>query len=73
MAIVENYINRKLRAGNMMSDQLEIVEFRNLPHREQVIDLWQKVLRHQAAHNAPGWVIDKKLAASDGFFCGPDR
>jgi ribosomal protein S18 acetylase RimI-like enzyme len=37
-------------------------------HRDDVIALWQTVFRHDALHNAPELVIDRKLAAGDGLF-----
>ena len=37
-------------------------------HRQQVIQLWQSVMRYDAPHNTPSLAIDKKLAMQDGLF-----
>jgi ribosomal protein S18 acetylase RimI-like enzyme len=52
----------------MKGKQFKIVEFDNSKHREQVIDLWEKVFAYTAAHNSPELVIDKKLEIKDGLF-----
>jgi ribosomal protein S18 acetylase RimI-like enzyme len=36
-------------------------------HREQLIELWQRVFGYENAHNRPQLVIDKKLAVGDGL------
>lgn len=46
----------------------EIIGFDNSIHREQVIDLWENIFSYDAAYNAPGVVIDKKLDNKDGLF-----
>jgi len=46
----------------------EIVAFDERVHRGQVVRLWELVFGYEAAHNAPGLVIDKKLAVGDGLF-----
>jgi len=33
-----------------------------------VIELWERVFGYESPHNAPQFVIDKKLAAGDGLF-----
>lgn len=45
-----------------------ITPYSNEVHRSQVIRLWETVFGYEAAHNAPGLSIDKKLAAGDGLF-----
>lgn len=45
-----------------------ITEFNNPTHRNSVISLWQNVFGYEASHNAPGLVIDKKLAVDDDLF-----
>src|SRR5512139_1752686 len=44
-----------------------IGEFQPRTHRTQVVELWQRVFGYESAHNAPQFVIDKKLAANDGL------
>ena len=44
-----------------------IQQFDVLSHRDQLIELWQQVFGYTSAHNAPQFVIDKKLAAGDGL------
>ncbi|THB76252.1 MAG: GNAT family acetyltransferase [Desulfobacteraceae bacterium] len=51
-----------------MRRQIEIVEYDNAVHRNEVKDLWQAVFGYEAAHNAPELVIDKKLQYGDGLF-----
>ncbi len=41
--------------------------FDTTAHRTQLIDLWQQVFGYESAHNAPPFVIDKKLAVGDGL------
>ena len=36
-------------------------------HSEQLVALWQQVFGYSSLHNAPQFVIDKKLAAGDGL------
>jgi hypothetical protein len=48
--------------------QTRIVEFNDLKHRNQVIELWQKVFGYEAAHNSPEVVIDKKIQNKDDLF-----
>ena len=45
-----------------------ITTFDNSLHRDKVISLWKEVFGYEAAHNAPGLVIDKKLEFGDGLF-----
>jgi ribosomal protein S18 acetylase RimI-like enzyme len=52
----------------MENNQIQIVDFDNLKHREQVIELWQRVFGYEAAHNSPEVAIDKKLQNKDGLF-----
>jgi ribosomal protein S18 acetylase RimI-like enzyme len=52
----------------MHTDAIEIIEFDNVKHREQVVALWQEVFGYEAAHNSPELVIDKKIAVRDGLF-----
>ena len=49
----------------MSANSIKIVEFDNLKHRKQVVELWQDVFGYEAAHNSPELVIDKKIAAKD--------
>lgn len=48
--------------------QFEIVEFDNLTHRSQVIELWQTVFGYEADHNSPETAIDKKIEMKDHLF-----
>ena len=48
--------------------ETEIVAFDNARHRDQVVGLWERVFAYKAPRNAPGLVIDKKLAVDDGMF-----
>jgi hypothetical protein len=48
--------------------QTRIVEFNDLKHRNQVIELWQKVFGYEAAHNSPEVVVDKKIQNKDDLF-----
>ncbi len=45
-----------------------ITPFLNAVHRGQVVALWNAVFGYDAAHNAPGLVIDGKIAVDDGLF-----
>jgi ribosomal protein S18 acetylase RimI-like enzyme len=45
-----------------------ITPFLDAAHRSQVAALWQAVFHYGTAHNEPGLVIDKKLAAGDQLF-----
>jgi ribosomal protein S18 acetylase RimI-like enzyme len=45
-----------------------IHQFEPQAHRTQVVELWHRVFGHAAAHNAPHFAIDKKLAVGDGLF-----
>lgn len=47
---------------------VQIVAFDSARHRDQVIDLWERIFGYEAEHNVPPLVIDKKLAARDGLF-----
>ena len=44
-----------------------IQRFDEAEHREQLIELWQRVFSYEAAHNAPWFVIEKKVAVGDGL------
>ena len=48
--------------------QSKIIEFNNVKHRKQVVDLWQTVFGYETTHNSPELVIDKKLQNNDGQF-----
>ena len=52
----------------MENNQIQIVDFDNLKHREQVIELWHRVFGYEAAHNSPEVAIDKKMQNKDGLF-----
>ena len=52
----------------MENNQIQIVDFENLKHREQVIELWNNVFGYEAAHNSPEVAIDKKMQNKDGLF-----
>ncbi len=45
-----------------------IVGFENTAHRDQVVRLWELTFGYGAPHNAPGLVIDNKLAVADDLF-----
>jgi ribosomal protein S18 acetylase RimI-like enzyme len=45
-----------------------IIQYSDERHRQQVIQLWATVFGYDAAHNAPGLAIDRKLAVRDGLF-----
>ena len=45
-----------------------ITRYANTTHRTQVIALWKAAFGYDAPHNAPGLVIDKKLAVQDDLF-----
>jgi hypothetical protein len=45
-----------------------IQRFEPQTHRSQVVELWQRVLGYNAAHNAPNLTIDKKLAPTEPEF-----
>ena len=51
----------------MNMDSVEIVQFDNKKHREQVIALWRDVFGYSKAHNRPELALDKKLAVKDGL------
>ena len=46
----------------------EILEFNNVKHREQVVDLWKGAFGYDTARNDPEFVIDQKIAMLDGLF-----
>jgi ribosomal protein S18 acetylase RimI-like enzyme len=52
----------------MNSASIEIIEFDNGRHRDQVIALWQEIFGYKDARNHPGFVIDKKISVKDGLF-----
>ncbi len=52
----------------MKADPVEITEFSNLEHRQQVAALWREVFNNKSAHNLPELAIDKKIAIDDGLF-----
>jgi len=45
-----------------------ILQFEAQAHRAQVAELWQRVFGYESAHNAPHFVMDKKLVVRDGLF-----
>jgi len=45
-----------------------IVPYSDDVHRDQVVTLWKSVFGYDAPHNEPNFVIEKKLAMSDGLF-----
>ncbi len=47
---------------------IAIVPYEDAVHRGQVAALWETVFGYEAAHNAPGLVIDKKVEIDDGLF-----
>jgi len=47
---------------------MEIVDYANDSHRDQVIRLWDGAFSYGTAHNVPALGIDKKLAVDDGLF-----
>jgi ribosomal protein S18 acetylase RimI-like enzyme len=51
-----------------LEGKILITPFDDTTHRSQVITLWQTAFGYDAPHNAPGLVIDKKLAVEDGLF-----
>src|SRR5271166_4354679 len=44
-----------------------IQQFDVRSHRDQLVELWQQVFGYASAHNAPQFVIEKKLAVGDGL------
>lgn len=52
----------------MIADSIDITEFDNLEHRDQVAALWRDVFGYNTAHNSPELVIDRKCAVYDGLF-----
>jgi ribosomal protein S18 acetylase RimI-like enzyme len=44
-----------------------IHRFEARAHRTQVVRLWHRVFGYESPHNAPQFVIDKKLALGDGL------
>ncbi len=51
----------------MDMNDFQIQEYNDKLHREEVIELWDKVFGYATARNAPALVIDKKLAINDGL------
>jgi ribosomal protein S18 acetylase RimI-like enzyme len=47
---------------------INIVDFDNVQHRNPVIALWKDVFGYKDARNRPEFVIDQKIAVSDGLF-----
>ena len=46
----------------------EIIQpFDGLSHRKQLVELWRQVFGYPGAHNAPQFVIEKKVAVGDGL------
>jgi hypothetical protein len=54
--------------AEMSIPAFEIGHYDDLCHRAQVVELWKEIFAHEAAHNEPGLVIDKKRSLSDGLF-----
>jgi ribosomal protein S18 acetylase RimI-like enzyme len=52
----------------MSCESIEIIEFDNARHRDQVIALWQVIFGYKDVRNHPGFVIDKKISVKDGLF-----
>jgi ribosomal protein S18 acetylase RimI-like enzyme len=52
----------------MNCESIEIIEFDNARHRDQVTALWQGIFGYKDARNLPGFVIDKKISVKDGLF-----
>ena len=52
----------------MTADSIDITEFDNLQHREQVAALWRDIFGYDTAHNSPELVIDRKCAVDNGLF-----
>ena len=50
------------------NDSIEIVEFDNQKHRDQVTALWRNVFGYKDKRNNPKLAIDKKVAIGDGLF-----
>ncbi len=48
--------------------KIKIVTFDNETHRDQVVQLWERIFGYDAAHNSPSLVIDMKLKVQDGLF-----
>ena len=48
--------------------KINIKEFDNTKHRQEVITLWREVFGYEDARNAPELVIDKKIEVDDGLF-----
>jgi len=44
-----------------------IRQFDSTAHSDALIGLWQKVFGYSSPHNAPEFVLHKKLAADDGL------
>jgi ribosomal protein S18 acetylase RimI-like enzyme len=49
-------------------NEMMIIPYSDAAHRSQVVALWEAVFGYDAAHNRPGVVIDKKVAAHDQLF-----
>lgn len=47
---------------------MDIIEYDNALHRDQVINLWKLVFGYPDRRNDPALVIDKKLAVDDAMF-----
>ena len=47
---------------------MDIIEYDDALHRDQVINLWKLVFGYPDRRNHPALVIDKKLAADDALF-----
>jgi ribosomal protein S18 acetylase RimI-like enzyme len=45
-----------------------IAPYEDGEHRDQVVDLWTREFGYPDPRNAPGLVVDKKLAVGDGLF-----
>jgi len=51
-----------------MDDETTILSYDDAVHRGQVIGLWKAVFGYPADYNAPGVVIDRKIAFDDLLF-----
>ena len=49
-------------------DSVQVVEFDNSKHREQLASMWEEVFGYKNPWNRPGIAIDKKISVRDGLF-----
>jgi len=48
--------------------RVNISEYNNVSHREQVVSLWKDTFGYDSPRNDPVFVIDQKIAMLDGLF-----